>query len=148
MLDPARHVRAHIDHFVHVMRGDTEAADKHRRFYDDYFAVMDMPAEFYLETVSEVFQRFTLPRGEMEHRGDAVEPGAIERTALLTVEGANDDITGAGQTAAAHRLCARIPATMRGHHVQDGAGHYGTFSGRRFREEIAPVIRAFLRAHA
>ena len=147
-LDVARHVDAHWKHFLHVASGDTRAAEKHRRFYDEYFAVLDLPAEFYLQTVEEVFQDYTLPRGVMVHRGVRVQPEAITRTALLTVEGANDDITGTGQTEAAHGLCSGLEATMRRHHVQEGVGHYGTFSGRRWREEIAPIVRAFVRAHA
>jgi len=147
-LDVARHVEAHVEHFWNVARGDQAAAEKHRRFYDEYFAVMDLPAEFYLQTVAEVFQEFSLPRGEMVHRGAVVRPSAIERTALLTIEGESDDITGLGQTEAAHALCSGIPSSRRGHRVQGGVGHYGTFSGRRWREEIAPTVRRFIRASA
>jgi poly(3-hydroxybutyrate) depolymerase len=146
-LDVSRHVEAHVKHFFNVASGDAAAVEKHRRFYDEYFAVLDMPAEFYLQTVAEVFQEYTLPRGEMLHRGTRVRPETITRTALLTVEGEKDDITGLGQTEAAHALCAGIPAARKEHHVQAGVGHYGTFSGRRWREEIAPVIRRFVRAH-
>jgi poly(3-hydroxybutyrate) depolymerase len=146
-LGVSRHVEAHLKHFVHVATRDDEAAEKHRKFYDEYFAVLDLPAEFYLETVSQVFQEHRLPRGVMLHRGVRVQPEAIEGTALLTVEGDKDDITGLGQTEAAHSLCRALPAGKRRHYVQAGAGHYGTFSGRRWREEIAPVVRDFIREH-
>ncbi len=150
-LGAARHVEAHLQHFLHVARGraeDDQAAEKHRKFYDEYFAVLDLPAEFYLETVGEVFKDYTLPRGFMLHRGVRVQPEAIDRTALLTIEGANDDITGLGQTEAAHGLCRGLSASKKRHFVQEGVGHYGTFSGRRFREGIAPVIKGFIRTHA
>jgi poly(3-hydroxybutyrate) depolymerase len=146
-LDIPRHTVAHTKHWFDVALGNDQDADKHRRFYDEYFAVMDLPAEFYLETVSEVFQRFTLAKGEMEHRGRLVRPGAIARTALCTIEGEEDDITGLGQTRAAHDLCTSIPKGRRHHHVEPGVGHYGTFSGRGWREGIAPVVRAFIRRH-
>ena len=147
-MDIPGHAVAHYRHWCNVALGDTSAAEKHRKFYDEYFAVIDLPAEFYLQTVSEVFQEFVLPRGTMKHRGSIVRPGAVRRPALLTVEGANDDITGLGQTRAAHDLCSAIPAARRRHHVQPGVGHYGTFSGRGWREGIAPVIRSFVREHA
>jgi poly(3-hydroxybutyrate) depolymerase len=147
-LDASRHAAAHYKHWWDVALEDEPAADRHRRFYDEYFAVMDLPAEFYLETVSEVFQRFSLASGSMVHRGVPVRPAAIGRTALLTVEGAKDDITGLGQTRAAHDLCSGIPAPKKQHHVQPDVGHYGTFSGRGWREGIAPVFRAFVREHA
>jgi poly(3-hydroxybutyrate) depolymerase len=146
-LDVARHVEAHTKHFFDVARGDHDAAEKHRRFYDEYFAVLDMPAEFYLSTIAEVFQQHTLAKGVMLHRGIRVQPEAIRETALLTVEGKNDDITGLGQTEAAHALCRGVPAHMRRHHLQEGVGHYGTFSGRRWREEIAPVVAEFISRH-
>jgi poly(3-hydroxybutyrate) depolymerase len=146
-LDMARHLEAHTKHFFDVARGDHDAAEKHRKFYDEYFAVLDMPAEFYLSTIAEVFQQHTLAKGTMLHRGTRVQPEAIRETALLTVEGKNDDITGLGQTEAAHALCRGIPARMRQHHLQEGVGHYGTFSGRRWREEIAPVVTQFISRH-
>ena len=147
-LDVARHVEAHARHFLDVASGDEKAAAKHRSFYDEYFAVMDLPAEFYLQTVAEVFQQHTLPRGVMLHRGTRVQPEAITRTALLTIEGSKDDITGLGQTAAAHTLCRSLSAAKKKHYVQEGVGHYGTFSGRRWREEVAPVVKAFVRSQS
>ncbi|HVP59056.1 MAG TPA: polyhydroxyalkanoate depolymerase [Myxococcaceae bacterium] len=145
-LDPHRHVDAHVSLFKDVVKGELESADKRRRFYDEYFAVMDLPAEFYLETVQHVFHRHSLPEGKMLHRGKPVPLDAIRRTALMTVEGQDDDITTPGQTYAAHGLLSSVPAGWKEHHLQEGAGHYGTFSGRRFRERIAPRLRAFFRA--
>jgi poly(3-hydroxybutyrate) depolymerase len=145
-LDPHRHLDAHVGLFKDVLKGERESAEKHRKFYDEYFAVMDLPAEYYLETVDHVFHRHSLPDGKMLHRGKPVRLDAIRRTALMTVEGAEDDITTPGQTHAAHALLTGIPAHWKEHHLQEEAGHYGTFSGRRFRERIAPKIRAFFRA--
>ncbi len=148
-MDIPRHVEAQVKHVYEVAlgAGESVASEKHRKFYDEYFSVMDLPAEFYLQTVSEVAQRFTLAPGEMSHRGAPVRPDAIRKTALLTVEGGKDDITGLGQTAAAHGLCPGIPAANKLHHVQADVGHYGTFSGRGWREGIAPVLRRFIREH-
>ncbi len=145
-LDPHRHVDAHVGLFKDVLKGELASAEKRRKFYDEYFAVMDLPAEFYLETVQHVFHRHSLPEGTMLHRGNPVRLEAIRRTALMTVEGNDDDITTPGQTYAAHALCSSIPGDWHEHHLQEGAGHYGTFSGRRFRERIAPRLRAFFRA--
>jgi poly(3-hydroxybutyrate) depolymerase len=145
-LDPHRHVDAHVGLFKDVLNGERESAEKHRKFYDEYFAVMDLPADYYLETVQHVFHRHSLPEGRMLHRGKPVRLDAIRRTAVLTVEGSDDDITTPGQTRAAHALLTGIPDSWKEHHLQEGAGHYGTFSGRRFREQIAPKIRAFVRA--
>ncbi len=145
-LDPHRHVDAHVGLFKDLVKGERESAEKHRKFYDEYFSVMDLPAEFYLETVNHVFHRHTLPEGRMLHRGTPVRLDAIRRTALMTVEGNEDDITTPGQTYAAHGLLTGVPATWKEHHLQEGAGHYGTFSGRRFRERIAPRIRTFFRS--
>jgi poly(3-hydroxybutyrate) depolymerase len=143
-----RHVSAHWKLFEDVLKGDEAAASVHRRFYDEYLAVMDLPAEYYLQTVRTVFQEDALPQGRMTYRGERpVRPGAISRTALLTVEGEKDDITGLGQTLAAHALCTGIANEAKEHHQQAGAGHYGVFSGRRWREEVAPRIRDFLRRH-
>ena len=144
-LDPHRHVDAHVGLFKDVVKGELESADKRRKFYDEYFAVMDLPAEFYLETVQHVFHRHSLPEGKMLHRGKRVRLDAIRRTALLTIEGGEDDITTPGQTQAAHGLLSSLPKSWKEHHLQEGAGHYGTFSGRRFREGIAPRLRAFFR---
>lgn len=145
-LDPHRHVDAHVGLFKDLLKGEMESADKRRKFYDEYFAVMDLPAEYYLETVHHVFHRHSLPEGRMLHRGKPVRLGAIRRTALMTVEGQKDDITAPGQTQAAHALLTGIPDGWKEHHLLEGAGHYGTFSGRRFRERIAPRLRAFFRA--
>lgn len=145
-LNQWRHLNAAKDYFANLVKGDMESAEKHREFYDEYLSVMDMPAEFYLQTIDEVFQRHLLPKGEFMHRGRLVRPEAITSVALMTVEGENDDISGVGQTQAAHDLCVNIPDDMRFDHVQPGVGHYGVFSGRRFREEIMPRIRDFIRS--
>jgi len=142
-----RHLDAHVKFFHHLVQEDGDSADQHRRFYDEYLAVMDLPAEFYLQTIRTIFQDHALPNGTMTSRGRKVDPGAIKKTALLTVEGENDDITGAGQCEAAHKLCTSLPATMRQHHLQPKVGHYGVFNGRRWREEILPHVRAFIRRH-
>jgi poly(3-hydroxybutyrate) depolymerase len=142
-----RHLSAHIDLFGHLVRGDGESAESHRPFYDEYMSVMDLPAEFYLQTVSTVFQRHALPEGTMRWRGQSVEPRAIRRTALMTVEGELDDISAPGQTRAAHALCAGLAPEKRSHHLQAGVGHYGIFNGRRWREEVMPAVQAFIRNH-
>ncbi len=142
-----RHVGAHIDLYRHLVRGDGESAETHRRFYDEYTAVMDLPAEYYLQTVATVFQRHDLPRGRMVSRGRRIDPRAIADTGLLTVEGELDDISGLGQTRAAHRLCRNLPAARQHHHEQKGVGHYGIFNGRRWRQEVAPVVARFIRAN-
>ena len=147
-MNPERHAQAHRELFRDALRGDEEGADARRRFYDDYLAVMDLPAEYYLQTISSVFQEHELARGTMLFRGaQAIRPAAIRETALLTIEGEKDDITGLGQTAAAHGLCAGMLQRNKERHVQEGAGHYGVFSGRRWREQIAPRLAAFVRAH-
>jgi poly(3-hydroxybutyrate) depolymerase len=143
-----RHLDAHRDMFMHLVSGDGESADRHRAFYDEYLAVMDLTAEFFLQTVQTIFIDQALATGTMMHRGTAVEPGRIRHVALLTIEGEADDITGRGQTEAAHRLCAAIPASRKSHHLQPGVGHYGVFNGSRFRAEIAPRIAQFIRAAA
>jgi poly(3-hydroxybutyrate) depolymerase len=140
------HVDAHQAYFQNLVKGDGEPAEKHRNFYDEYLAVMDLSEEFYIQTLVEVFQEYTLANGTMMHRGKRVDPGAITKTALLTVEGENDDISGIGQTQAAHDICANIPENMRRDYIQPGVGHYGVFSGRRFRTEIYPRMREFMRA--
>lgn len=141
-----RHAQAHAELARDVVAGDDEGARGHRRFYDDYLAVMDMPAEYYLQTIATVFQRHELARGVMRYRGvRRVQPAAIRATALMTIEGENDDITAPGQTFAAHALCPDIPVARRLHHVQPQVGHYGIFSGRRWRYDIAPRLRDFIR---
>ena len=142
----SRHVDAHNEYFQNLIKGDGDNAQKHRDFYDEYLSVMDLTEEFYIQTLSEVFQEYTLARGLMMHRGVRVDPSAISKTALLTVEGENDDISGIGQTQAAHEICANIPDAMRSDYIQPGVGHYGVFNGRRFRQEIYPRMRDFMRA--
>jgi poly(3-hydroxybutyrate) depolymerase len=138
-----RHFTAHIEMFKHLVRGDGDSAEKHRDFYDEYMAVMDLTAEYYLQTVDSVFVRHDLPRGEMRHRGELVDLGAIRHVGLMTVEGEKDDISGIGQTLAAQELCFNIPADLKEHYEQESVGHYGVFNGSRFRKEIAPRITAF-----
>jgi poly(3-hydroxybutyrate) depolymerase len=139
-----RHIEAHRNLFTHLVKGDGDSAQKHREFYDEYLAVMDLSAEYYLQTVDTVFVRHALPKGTMTHRGAPVDPARIRRVALLTVEGENDDISGLGQTEAAHTLCINIPAEKKSHWMQPGVGHYGVFNGSRYRAEIAPRIADFV----
>jgi len=141
-----RHLTAHKEFFLHLVRNDGDGAEKHRAFYDEYCAVMDLTAEFYLQTVETVFIRHDLPKGRMMHRGERVDPAAIRRTALLTVEGENDDISGVGQTEAAHALCVNLAAEKKMHHMQPQVGHYGVFNGSRFRRDIVPKIVGFMEA--
>jgi poly(3-hydroxybutyrate) depolymerase len=142
-----RHMQAHKEMFLHLVRGDGDSADKHREFYDEYLAVMDLTAEFYLQTVDTVFVRHLMPRGLMTSRGRAVDLAAIRRPALMTVEGEKDDITGTGQCRAAIDLCSGIPAERKVHFECPKVGHYGIFNGSRFRTEIAPRMAKFMRAH-
>jgi poly(3-hydroxybutyrate) depolymerase len=142
-----RHLEAHRNLFRHLVEGDGDGAQKHREFYDEYLAVMDLAAEYYLQTVDTVFVRHALPKGLMSHRGAPVDPAKIRRVALMTVEGEHDDISGLGQTAAAHRLCANIPDDFKTHWLQPAVGHYGVFNGSRFRAEIAPRISDFVLSH-
>ena len=143
-----RHVDAHRELFRNLVKGDGDGAQKHREFYDEYLAVMDLTAEFYLQTIERVFVEHHLPRGIMMHRDRPVDPKAIRRVALLTVEGEKDDITGGGQTLAAHGLATSIPEDMRHHHLQPAVGHYGVFNCSRFRADIAPRVMDFMRTHA
>jgi poly(3-hydroxybutyrate) depolymerase len=143
-----RHVEAHWEMFQHLVEGDGETLAGKRAFYEEYRAVMDLPADYYLETIETVFHKHLLPDGKLFVRGERVDCGAVTRTALMTVEGERDDISGIGQTRAAHRLCGRLPDAKRMHWEQPGVGHYGVFNGRRFRESVAPRIKAFIRAHA
>jgi poly(3-hydroxybutyrate) depolymerase len=142
-----RHITAHLDLFKHLISGDDDGAEATRVFYDEFMSVMDLPADFYLQTIKRVFQDRSLPQGTFECRGRPVEPAAIERTALLTVEGENDDICGVGQTGAAHVLLTGLPADKKERHVQPKVGHYGVFNGRRWRNEIYPKVRDFIRIH-
>jgi poly(3-hydroxybutyrate) depolymerase len=147
-MNPDRHMNSHWDYYNHLVEGDGDSADAHRQFYDEYNAVLDMPAEYYLDTIKRVFHNHDLPNGRFMCRGVRVEPGAITKTALFTIEGELDDISGSGQTQAAHDLCTGIPAGRRQHLTAKGAGHYGIFSGRRYREMIYPQIRDFIRKNA
>ena len=144
-MNPDRHLVAHWDYYHHLIQGDGDSARSHRRFYDEYNAVLDMPAEYYLDTIKRVFQDFDLPKGRMYVREQLVRPQAIRDSALLTIEGELDDISGNGQTEAAHALCLNIPRERRQHYVAPGVGHYGIFSGRRWREVVFPVVRDFIK---
>jgi poly(3-hydroxybutyrate) depolymerase len=143
----SRHIRAHIDLFDHIRKGEDEKAQANKKFYDEYFSVADLPAEFYLETVRRVFQEYHLPRGIFQYRGRTVNPAAIRRTALLTVEGERDDICSVGQTLAAHDLTPQIKPYRKKHYVQPGVGHYGVFSGTRWQNQIYPIVRNFILAN-
>lgn len=138
-----RHMDAHRELFWHLVDGDGDSADKHREFYDEYMSVMDLTAEFYLQTVDRVFVHHDLPTGTYRYRGELIDPAAIQDTALFTIEGERDDISGVGQTEAAHDLCSSIPAEKKAHYLQPGVGHYGVFSGSKFRKEVVPRIVEF-----
>ena len=144
-MNPSRHFNAHWDFYQNLLRGDLEDAAGHRRFYDEYNAVLDLPAEFYLDTIRIVFQEHRLPLGTWHVDGVRVAPEDIRRSALLTIEGELDDISGIGQTRAAHDLCSGVPAKNRAHIEVKGAGHYGIFSGRRWRDTVYPDVRDFIR---
>ncbi len=146
-MNPDRHLNSHYDYFLDLVRGDDDSVDSHRDFYDEYNAVLDLPAEYYLDTVRTVFQEFALVEGHWKVRGELVRPQDIKNTALLTVEGELDDISGAGQTEAAHSLCTGIAKTRQRHYMVKGAGHYGIFSGRRWREMAYPEIAKFIAQH-
>ena len=141
-----RHKKSFQDMYQYLVEGNVEKANVIRHFYDEYLAVNDLPAEFYLETVEKVFQTYDLPLGKLSYRGRIVNPAAIRRTALMTVEGERDDICAVGQTVAAQDLCSRIPSYMRSHHVQTGVGHYGVFSGRKWNQQIYPRVREMIHA--
>ena len=143
-MNPDRHLSSHYDYFLDLVRGDDDSAEAHRQFYDEYNAVLDMPAEYYLDTIKTVFQDFALVNGTWDVQGTIVRPQDITTSALLTVEGELDDISGAGQTKAAHELCTGIPKARQFHYDVEGAGHYGIFSGRRWREKVYPEIKAFI----
>ncbi|WP_284618792.1 polyhydroxyalkanoate depolymerase [Aquabacterium humicola] len=143
-MNPDRHLSSHYDYFLDLVRGDDDSAESHRQFYDEYNAVLDMPAEYYLDTIKTVFQDFALVNGTWDVQGTLVRPQDITTSALLTVEGELDDISGAGQTKAAHELCTGIPKTRQFHYDVEGAGHYGIFSGRRWREKVYPEIKRFI----
>ena len=147
-MNPERHGTSHWDFYQDLVKGDLESAAGHRKFYDEYNAVLDMPAEFYLDTIRIVFQEHLLPRGLWDVAGQRVDPSRIKDCALLTIEGELDDISGEGQTRAAHKLCTGIPEQDRQHLIAKGAGHYGIFSGRRWRTQVYPQVKAFIAAHA
>jgi poly(3-hydroxybutyrate) depolymerase len=147
-MNPDRHLSAHWEMFNHLVEGDGDSADKHREFYDEYLAVMDLPAEYYLQTLETVFIDHLLPRGLMRHRGRPVDLKAIHRCALMTIEGEKDDITGRGQAVAALGLTPNLSPAKKKHHLQAGVGHYGVFNGSRFQREIAPRIKAFMNRNA
>ena len=138
------HQDAHRQYFADLVKGDGDSTEKHREFYDEYLSVLDLTEEFYLETIDVVFQRYLLAKGELVHRGRKIDPAALTDVALMTVEGERDDISGVGQTQAAHALCPNVPDALRELYVQPGVGHYGVFNGRRFVEEIYPRVRDFI----
>lgn len=142
------HVDRHYEFYKHLVAGDGDDVQKHRAFYDEYLSVLDLTEEFYLQTIREVFKEYQLARGVFQHRGRVVKPKEIRHTALMTVEGENDDISGIGQTQAAHDLCVNIPHHMQDDYIQPGVGHYGVFNGRRFQTEIYPRMREFHRTFA
>jgi polyhydroxyalkanoate depolymerase len=146
LMNVDRHAHAHVDMFSHLAAGRTLEAETAKAFYDEYFTVLDLTAEFYLETVSRVFQEHLLPKGELVWRNRKVDPAAIRRTALFTVEGERDDICSVGQTVAAHALCSGIFANRKRHHLQPGVGHYGVFSGRKWANQIYPLVRNMILA--
>ena len=135
-----RHIGEHVKLFQHLVEGDGESAEASRTFYNEYLSVADLPAEFYIDTIHHVFQQHSLPKGKLPYKGEFVKPEAINKTALLCVEGERDDISGVGQTKAALRLTPNIPFHKKRYHLQQGVGHYGIFNGRRFREFILPII--------
>ena len=139
-----RHQEAHRRYFDDLVKGDGDQADKHLEFYNEYLSVLDMTEEFYLQTIDIVFQQYLLPKGELEHRGRRIRPERITDVGLMTVEGELDDISGIGQTQAAHALCSGLPDSLKQDYVQPRVGHYGVFNGRRFREEIYPRVRQFI----
>jgi poly(3-hydroxybutyrate) depolymerase len=142
-----RHMAAHRELFWHLVEGDDDSAEKHKDFYDEYMSVMDLTAEFYLQTVERVFVHHDFPNGTYAYRGQPVDPGVITKTALLTIEGERDDISGVGQTEATHGLLTQLPDEKKQHYLQLGVGHYGVFSGSRFRKDVVPVINAFTASH-
>ncbi|KQY35366.1 esterase [Caulobacter sp. Root1455] len=143
-MNAEKHQQAHQRYFQDLVKGDGDSADKHLEFYDEYLSVLDLTEEFYLQTIDIVFQQHLLPKGELSHRGQLVRPDLITDIGLMTVEGENDDISGIGQTQAAHALCSSLPETMKEDYIQPNVGHYGVFNGRRFREEIYPRVRDFI----
>jgi poly(3-hydroxybutyrate) depolymerase len=146
-MNAKRHIDEHIKHFQNLVKGDDNSAETHRKFYDEYLSVMDVTAEFYLQTIERIFQTHDLPKGTFKWHGQFVKPEAIKKTALLVVEGELDDISAPGQTTPALDLCSGLPPEMKKAHLQIGVGHYGIFNGRKWREAVLPVIRNFMREH-
>ena len=146
-MNQERHTNAQHEYYKNLVKGDGDSVQKHRTFYDEYLAVLDMPAEFYIETIDKVFQKFELANGTLKVGERLVKPSAIKTMGLMTVEGENDDISGIGQTQAAHALCSGIPASRKVDYIQEGVGHYGVFNGTRWRTEIQPRVRDFIRAN-
>ena len=140
-LNLERHVKAHKELYENLANGEDEKAAVTKAFYDEYFAVLDLTAEFYLETVRLIFQEYALPLGKLEYRGTRIDPSAIRRTMLLTVEGERDDICAVGQTVAAHDLCSKLRPYLKRHHMQAGVGHYGVFSGKRWENQVYPIVK-------
>jgi poly(3-hydroxybutyrate) depolymerase len=147
-MNAKRHVQGHADLFWHLANGETEKAQAIENFYDEYFAVLDLAAEFYIETVKTVFQDYTLAKNELTYRGSPLDMRAIRRTAVMTVEGERDDICAVGQTMAAHDLCTGLPPHMKSHHLQAGVGHFGVFTGRKWEGQTYPLVRNFIQSHA
>jgi poly(3-hydroxybutyrate) depolymerase len=143
-----RHKDAHVELFNHLVQGDGEKAQSHRDFYNEYLAVTDLPAEFYLQTIEEVFHKHSLPEGQLYHYDTRVKPEAITKTAILAIEGELDDISGVGQTKAALDIAEGLPATKKKYLLQEGVGHYGIFNGRKYRELVRPVITAWIKKNS
>lgn len=143
-----RHIDAHINLFKHLVEGDGESAAAHRKFYNEYLSVADLPAEFYLQTIVEVFKKHALPKGELIHHGELVKPEAITKTAILAIEGELDDISGVGQTKAALSISSGLSKSRKKYHLQKNVGHYGIFNGRRYREHVRPVITDWIKTHS
>jgi poly(3-hydroxybutyrate) depolymerase len=146
-MNEAQHLNAHWRYFEDLVRDDGDGAAKHREFYDEYLSVLDLTEEFYLQTIDIVFQKYLLPKGELVHRGRPVKTAAITDIALMTIEGQHDDISGVGQTQAAHALCPSLPDSLKELYVHPEVGHYGVFNGSRFRNDIYPRVRDFIARH-
>ncbi|WP_421781383.1 polyhydroxyalkanoate depolymerase [Kiloniella litopenaei] len=146
-MNSMRHVDAHMQHFNNLIKGDGDSAESHKKFYDEYLSVMDVTAEFYLDTIQHIFQERSLPNGTMTWKGQLVDPSKIKKTALLTVEGELDDISAPGQTEAAHEMCSSLAKNKHKNHVEAGVGHYGIFNGRKWRESVSVVINDFIEKH-
>jgi poly(3-hydroxybutyrate) depolymerase len=142
-----RHIDSHLQFFNHLVAGDGDNAAAHKKFYDEYLSVIDLPAEFYLQSIDMVFQRHLLPKGELPYKGEIVDPKAIRDTAMLCLEGELDDISGVGQTRVAMDLTKNLPASMKQYHMEPNVGHYGIFNGRKFKNNVLPIIMEFIKTH-